>query len=214
MEQVPLHLQAVRHFSHLYFIPHSGVVQAWEYCEHCFVLAETAANSFFGIFLGGPRGSGKTHLAESYRDRNPVVTIEVWDLPHDRPAFDDDAEVARFIARYESLKAQGGVFFICSRLSPTELTANPHISSRVKMMSYFELALPREEELEPLLISLLERYNLRLSPRNLEYLLRRIPRNPLSFARISAKINALSLRLGKPVSLKLLTEVVETTDDD
>ena len=57
-------------------------------------------------------------------------------------------------------------------------------------------------------MSLLERHNLRLADNSLQYLLKRLPRDPLSFDAIFGKINELSFQQGKPARLGLVRQVV------
>jgi chromosomal replication initiation ATPase DnaA len=70
------------------------------------------------------------------------------------------------------------------------------------------LDFPREEECVPILHSLLERLNLKLTNRAIDYLIRRMPRNPLSFEVILAKISAESFSLSKPAGLSVVRKIV------
>ena len=89
-----------------------------------------------------------------------------------------------------------------------QLSENPHIMSRLNSLTALSLDYPSEEELRPILNSLAERNNLKLSDTNLDYLLKRLPLKPLSFANIFARVDELSLTDGKPAKRSVLKEAV------
>ena len=71
----------------------------------------------------------------------------------------------------------------------------------------------KEEELSPILNSLLERKNMKLSERSVAYLLRRLPREPLSFDAIFARINELSLEESRPAGLGVIRELIDNSNN-
>jgi chromosomal replication initiation ATPase DnaA len=103
------------------------------------------------------------------------------------PHLQDKAWVPSFIELYDRLKREGGLLFIRAAKPPKDVTDNPHVLSRLLAGQAVLLDFPREEECVPILHSLLERLNLKLTNRAIDYLIRRMPRNPLSFEVILAK---------------------------
>ena len=214
MEQLGLSLEPLEPYSWRYFVTHSGVASAVAYLEDSVVGLREDAGRFCFVYVCGPAGSGKRHLCQGFAQR----AVEVG-VGEEQVAFvgfsgtPDDDEVARFVATYERVKAGGGLLLVCAEQDAIGLSDNPHLASRVRSAQAFRLLPPQEEELYPLLVSILERRNLKLSEKNVQFLLSRLPRNTLSFAAISAKINEISLTHGKPARFGLLREVLLGDED-
>lgn len=214
MEQLGLSLEPLEPYSWRYFVTHSGVATAVSYLEDAVAGLREDAGRFCFVYACGPAGSGKRHLCQGFAQRaveagvpeDNVATVAFSDTP-------DENEIARFVAIYERIKASGGLLFVTAEQDANGLSDNPHLSSRVRSAQAFRLLPPQEEELYPLLVSILERRNLKLSEKNVQFLLSRLPRNTLSFAAISAKINEISLTHGKPARFGLLREVLLGDED-
>ena len=200
-----------------YLIPHSGIAAALEGLEQIRKALREDPCAFKPVVLFGPRGCGKTHLSQSFL---AVVASDADGTAERAVYFDfgstsaetneiEDESVAKFISTYERLKSNGGCLLVEAAYHPRRCTDNPHILSRLLACELFELSYPREEELPPLFRSLAERANLRLSERNMEFLLKRLPSDPLSFAAILGKIDELSLSQGRPATLNLIREALE-----
>ena len=196
-------------FSLPYFVVHSGVAMAYSQLEQgCSELLNDW--SLFRLFhIHGPRGCGKTHLAygfESFMLEHsfPRTGIQVYDLI----SAPDDSLVSEIVAEYERLKREGGLMILTSQFAPRDVTQNPHLQSRLLAGNIAALGSPTEDELKPLLLSLLERRNLILNEKSLEYLLRRLPVDPLSFDNIFARLDELSLTEGRSPGPKMLRELI------
>ena len=221
-EQLSFQLRPVEPYGMEYFVPHRGVVQAVAVLDQALGDVAAAPENFRMVFLWGPPGSGKTHLCEAYhaaalkRGLAPhkirLVDLEER-LVDSRVSDNDESAVAEFVACYEQLRASGGMLIVCARRAPAEVSSNPHLKSRILAAASCELAYPLEEELPPLLSSLLSRHNLKLSPRSQTYLLRRLPLAPLSFDNIFARISELSFSQSKPAGLGLVRESVEAEEE-
>jgi chromosomal replication initiation ATPase DnaA len=159
-----------------YFIVHSGVQSALEQLQR---------PADIGFLLDGPRGSGKSHflgyIANIYPDR--FVTFD-WMICATIEGQGADEEIRRFIAAFEDRKKGGPEIILVEPLS------SPHVKSRLSHLTNISITLPRDEELLPLVSSILERRNIRLEKRKLERLVARLPANPLSLAEILTKIDA------------------------
>ena len=211
VEQIPLSLKALSHYSAEYFVPHSGVAESLLLLEESLEQVANDDAFFQPIYLSGVAGVGKSHLlavvlekarAMGIRPEKIFLREEVAEGPR------DEAGVGEIVSAYETKKTQGGLFILSSRVSPHLFSNNPHLTSRVLSSVILELKPPSIEELRPTLVSLLERRNLRLSDRAIEYILRRVPTNPLSLWGILARIDDRALREGRAVSLNFIREIL------
>ncbi len=208
--QLGFQLRPAQPYDLAYFVPHSGVANAVAQLELALDSLQADTRQFQTIHLSGPKGVGKRHLAEGYALRAKEVGLraEVFDLSELTSLSEDDV-VQRFVSQYELLKSCGGLCISFSQQHPKELTANPHLLSRLLAGLFLQLDFPQEQELRPLLYSLSERHNLRLSERTMAYLERRIPLDPLSFADIFARVSRISFREGKPAGMRVVRQALE-----
>lgn len=216
ISQLALALRPAEPYALSYFVTHSGVVDAVSYLERLIEEAVADHTAFHLVYLYGPRGAGKRHLVEGYYR---AATSRAY--PEDRClrfcfdslALPDDA-VAGFVAAYERCRSAGGVILAAGESHPSELSENPHLTSRLLSGNLFALCYPREEELRPILVSLMERRNLRLSERSLDFLLRRLPLDPLSFDTIFDRISELCYQQGKGAGFKAVRTILQQPDPD
>lgn len=204
-----------------YFVCHSGVAEAFSVLDRFVDDVREDPSSSRIAFLWGPEGSGKTHLARGFAGRAIESGIEHAKL--DCCEWDEnsagsggewqsvDRGPAEFISRFETIKRTGGLFFVTSRNSPDRASKDPHIQSRLLSGAVLKLSFPRDDELRPVLVSLLARHNLRLSDSTLNYLLERLPANPLCFDSVFAKISDLSYAERKPVGMRMLRQTLRET---
>ena len=200
--QIPLDLPSTPRPLDEHFVPHSGVIEAYSELSKSLQTLEENPSNFFYFQLLGPAGSGTSHLLEVIRERvEDESRFETFDSPMD---WEDQELVRRFIDAYERLKSSGGMLLVVNP-SPTE---NPHVQSRLRGAVPLELRYPQEDELRPLVHSLLERRGLKFEESKLAYLLDRLPADPLSLSSILAKIDALSLIGGKQPTRSAFREVL------
>ncbi len=195
--QLPLSL-ASGTSSDQFFVTHSGVIDALSAIE--LSLADPSSFSFFHVT--GPKGSGKSELLRVFERRAPSV-VTAFDFFSGEPT---DDTVAAFISAYESKKSSGGTLLVAAG----HAAKNPHVASRLAFALPLELGFPREEELHPLVHALLERRGLRFTDSMVEFLVRRLPADPLSLSSIFAKIDELSLAQGKQANRAIVREALET----
>ena len=211
-KQLTFELNPVEPNSLGYFVPHSGVSDAYQTLVE--LLDPSAERTDFNFFyIVGPAGSGKSHLINGLIHELKAAgyspeSVASFD-PVDENGEPGDEMVARFIAQYEDKRSRGGVVFCASRKMPLEASSNPHLNSRLLAGNILELNYPREEELAPLIDSLLERNNLSLSEKSISFLLKRLPKDPLSLETILARISELSLSEGKPARFGVVRNVVQ-----
>ena len=225
MKQLTIPLPPPTPYSLRYFVPHSGVADAYQHLERCIADVLGASVAFHIVVLYGARGTGKTHLIRGFSEKaaacggeNPepgAVTqgdsrIAAFDLRElVRGDSEDESRVAAFVSQYEQRKREGGLVLVEAAALPSAPgEMNPHLKSRLFAGSQVGLSYPREDELRPLLLSLCERKNLKLNAQSVDYLLRRIPLNPLSFDNILSAVSDFSLSEGRPAGRGLIQEVV------
>lgn len=197
------------------FVRHSGVSEPYETLRRA--IDEGCQNPalFQLVFVCGPRGSGKSYLLraavyELERRGYPASRVSVFDLTVDKDGSNAEDWVASFVGRYEELRREGGFIFVSSVFPPSELSSNPHARSRLLAGIILELRYPQESELRPLVEALLEQRNMRVSERTLEYLLQRLPADPLSLASVFDRINQYSLQESRPARLGLVRKVISS----
>ncbi len=218
MKQLPLELPPTEPYALSYFVSHSGVIDAVTAFEQATQQVKQDPKLFQLICLCGPRGTGKSHLLEGFRLR---ATTElgiaadrcfVFEFGGNAGAEQPSAEelIPWFVSTYERLKHEGGLLLASVDESLLDAErANPHLRSRLRSGHLIRVDYPSEGEYKPLLRSLLERRNLSLSERDLDYLLERLPRDTLSFDQIFGKISQFSLMASKPARRGVIREVLE-----
>jgi ATPase involved in DNA replication initiation len=174
------------------------------------------------LALIGPRGAGKTHLARLFASAQWAVTYEAPQLQPDTPLPEAGPVVIEQADRLPA-GAQEWLFHLHNRLGPEGrllLTARtspsrwplilPDLASRMQATAVARIADPDDRLLAAVLHKHLADRQLRADPRLVPYLLRRIDR---SFAAAAAMIDCLdrtALTQGKPVTLRLAAEVLDS----
>ena len=211
LEQLSFHLAPAEPYSLAYFISHRGVAEAAVLTEQFVAECLADAKAFRMLHLFGPAGSGKTHLAQGSRlialskglAKEKILTLE-WEEIYQQENCIIDSSASSFVSAYEAFKREGGLILSCSRKAPTELLDDPHVKSRLLSGSVLEMFYPTEDEISPILASLSARHNLKLSEKSLNYLVQRLPLEPLSFDNIFARISELSLSEGKAAGFSIV----------
>lgn len=204
--QLSLKLPHISRFSLEYFIPHSGAMQAFSAMRDAIdTVIKSPAKSRM-VYLFGAEGTGKTHLLKGFE-----LEARGRGIAPERLLFCDNwlaeaeslaADTSAFVSSYQCIKTTGGVIVVASRYSPPALTKDPHVLSRALSGMVVELRYPRAEEMMPLLISLLERENLRLSEQSLETLFKLIPANPAACERIFSQLSEYLAQTGQSGTMR------------
>ena len=193
-----------------YFVVHSGVAEAFQQIQYAYEDLKKDPSLFRLFFIYGPHGVGKTHLVQGFLNKiREEATNRIEFAAYEITSTCDDNFVSMVVSNYEAMKSSGGLMIITSLVCSDETSQNPHLRSRLLAGSVCKLEYPQEVELKPLLLSLSERRNILLNQQTLEYLLKRLPRDPLSFANIFARLDELSLSQGKAPGKKLLRSLIE-----
>lgn len=188
-KQLTLGLSPSKNCCRYYFVPHSGVNSQWVFLQQSIEELNKQNYFFQGYYLYGAKGVGKSYLI------NCLKEISNIDFAYfDFSSLDINSSeniVASFVEQYEKIKSAGGMIVIEASMLPKELTANPHLLSRLNVAELIELNYPQENELAALVSSLLERHNLKLKEKDISYILEHSPSDPLSLSQISARIERL-----------------------
>jgi chromosomal replication initiation ATPase DnaA len=201
-KHLSLKLNPVTPYSLDYFVRHSGVASALDAVLSVVEDLNEKLDQFKLIYLFGPTGSGKTHLVEGLKSlvNKNQISSEKLVVVDNLESLEESQLISQIVPVYDLLKATGGVMILTSAKDPRNITANPHVRSRLLAGDLLEINYPQETELRPILISLLDRKNLKLSDYSINFLLKRLPLDPLSFSNIFARLNDLTLSEGRPAS--------------
>lgn len=206
-----LPLQHPGSYGATFFVPHSGVGQALGVFQQELEAAREDEAHFSLIYLWGKRGTGKTHLLSIFEDelwRSTSVSYVVLDDCDAQWRESDDSGVGRFIDSYQRLKSSGGMMILTANGLPEEVTDNPHLQSRLLAGQVLQIGNPTSQEQWPIVKSLLERQNIRLSPELLDYFLSLLPMNPLSCAEICERVNMLALSKSEKLNKRTIRQAV------
>jgi chromosomal replication initiation ATPase DnaA len=203
--QLQLPLSSQSSASSNFFIRHSGVAEAAAMLELAVAELRQDPASAKIVHIWGPEGSGKSFLYEA-------IVLSAADVAEKLSRIRLPAAISEFVSSYEKTKSEGGLLFIESDSSPAP-DEDPHIRSRLLNAIACEVNYPREEELPEIIRSILEQNGRRLSADSINYLIRHLRRDLLSFQSISGKIHDLSVGQGRPANLYVVREAVLAVND-
>jgi DnaA regulatory inactivator Hda len=214
MRQLPLPFQHGRDFaaSNFHEAASNTDAVAW--------LRRTADWPNLRLALWGPAGCGKTHLLHIWAQRHGGV---VWqgvalsglpELPETGGiALDDASGATEETALFHLLNAAteaGLPVLLASRAPPTRWRVElPDLASRVRAIVAVEIGPPDDALLQALLVRLLAERQLRLPEAVHNWLLRRLPRTQPDLAETVARLDAISLKLGRGITVPLARDVLD-----
>ena len=174
------------------------------------------------LVLTGPAGSGKTHLARSWRTRADATELpahasaEQLDGLHGQPVLLEDADGSDPETLFHLINMAGhpgGGLLLTARSAPVAWPAGlPDLKSRLKALPVAELGPPDDALLEAVLRKFFRERNIRPLNDVFPYLVRRMERSvPVALALVE-RLDEASDAEHRPVSRALAREVLE--DDD
>ncbi|WP_298678131.1 DnaA/Hda family protein [uncultured Lentibacter sp.] len=177
------------------------------------------------LFLIGPKGAGKTHLAHVWSALSGAAHIQAIALRRaDIPALaahclvvedvqqiagDDAAETALFHL-YNLAKAEGGTLLLTAECEPQTMGLTlPDLESRLHQLGGVQLRAPDDALLAAVLMKLFADRQLNPRPDVIPYLTRAMERSFEAARTIVEALDTLALSEGRDVSRKLASEVME-----
>lgn len=174
------------------------------------------------LALVGPRGTGKTHLAQAWADQVGAVTLAFNALLPDlhdlagRPVLMEDADRSDAETLFHLInmapQAGGGLLLTARRAPVTWPAALPDLRSRLNALPVAELGEPDDDLLEGVLQKFFRERHIRPSDDIFSYLLRRMERSvPVALALVE-RLDEASDAEHRPVSRALARQILEDGD--
>ena len=174
------------------------------------------------LALVGPSGSGKTHLAHVWAGLSGARIVAATALV---PADAADALVVEDVDQingneeelfhvYNAMNAAGGALLITGNSAPSRWElALPDLRSRLESVPVVALEAPDDALLSMIMVKLFDDRQLPVSPKLIEYLLKRVGR---SYSEVNALVKALdkaALAARKPLSVRLASDFLKAQAD-
>lgn len=178
------------------------------------------------LFLWGPAGSGKTHLAHVWAAETGAEILAALDLRDDQVA---STAAARFLVienahqiigdlasetalfhLYNLMGAKGGRLLITANQPPSRWACVlPDLKSRLQAMPLAKLDAPDDALLAALLIKLFADRQIAIGPELIPYLLDRIDRSTDAVVRVVEALDRAALTQKRAVNRRLAAEVLD-----
>lgn len=176
------------------------------------------------VALSGPQGSGKTHLAEVWRDMSGAIRIDASDLATaDVPALvaaravivEDAADLSDAAERtlfhlLNLVKEEGASLLLTARQAPARLAIRlPDLASRLKALPHAELGAPDDALFAGVLVKLFDDRQLRVAEPLIAYLAARIERRIAVARDVVAALDRASLSGKRGITVPLAAQVLD-----
>ena len=175
------------------------------------------------LAIGGPAGSGKTHLLNIWLERSGATLLALADLltadtgTLHKVAIDGADAVAgnslaeeRLFHLYNHLKDTGGSLLLTGALPPAQWQVQlPDLHSRLATATVATIGAPDDALLSALLVKQFHDRQLSVGDGVITFLLPRIERSPAAIAALVTELDRLALAEGRAVTVALARRVLE-----
>ncbi|MBB4065516.1 chromosomal replication initiation ATPase DnaA [Gellertiella hungarica] len=172
------------------------------------------------VVLVGPAGSGKSHLAEIWRERSAAAAIlptanddaaltaaggPVLFEDADRHDFDD----AALFHVINSVRQHGQTLLMTARTWPGMWDVSlPDLRSRLKAATVVEIGEPDEALLAQVIVKLFSDRQLQIEPKLVDYMVQRMERSMEMAQKIVDRIDFLALARGSRITRPIVQEAL------
>lgn len=173
------------------------------------------------VILGGPAGSGKSHLAEVWRSRSGAVRLKAGEISGDMlseraghavvvedapgPTLDERA----LFHLYNHLKELGGHILITTRVPPSRWPLKlADLATRVRASPYIELQLPDDTLLAGLILKLFRDRQIDIDDGTIRFMMARMERSFAAARELVEAVDRRALRDRLPVTRRLVSRVL------
>jgi chromosomal replication initiation ATPase DnaA len=178
-----------------------------------------------GLVIVGPPASGKTHLAEVWRQRSGARAVAagalgreaVVELAAMRAVVVEDADRSggderALLHLFNLLREGGGHLLLTSRSPPARWPlALPDLSSRLAVLPVAALAPPDDAVLESVIVKLFADRQLLVEPEVVRFLANRLDRSFAAVAEAVAALDRAALAHGRAVTVPLVRATLANT---
>lgn len=174
--------------------------------------------------LSGPAGSGKTHLAEVWRERSKASRLTGADLDlADLPAIAasgaaliedmdelSDAGERQLFHLFNLMREEGGHLLLSAREAPAQLKLRlPDLASRLKAMPHAGLGAPDDALLAGILVKLFADRQLRPGDPVIAYLVSHMERSVAVARDLVARLDQAGLSGKRAITVPLVVEILQ-----
>ncbi|MEQ8286839.1 DnaA/Hda family protein [Thalassospira sp.] len=175
------------------------------------------------LCLYGPKGCGKSHLAEVWRARSAALSVAASDLRDANPDTllgdaqglvieDADSGIDEKVCfhLYNMLKERRGHLLLTATQPPARWKVDlPDLKSRLGAALVCEISPPDDDLIVGLLLKLFADRQIQAGPQTISYILPRIERSFASLSELVAAIDRRALAEKRAVTLPLVRGVIE-----
>ena len=178
------------------------------------------------LVLVGPSGAGKSHLAHIWAELTDGIVIDARTLTdvdlHEISQAAVCVENMHLVAGNEGLEAHGvhlhnlaqetGAPLLMTGIGvPTSWgIALPDLASRIQGTSVAELRAPDDTLLNAVMVKQFSDRQIAIDPKVVNFVLPRMERSFAGVAKLVALLDRAALKAGKPISVKLARQVLDT----
>jgi chromosomal replication initiation ATPase DnaA len=177
------------------------------------------------VVLAGPPGSGKTHLAEIWRDMANAISIDPARIGDsisklgDRPAVIDNADSASMDEKglfhlINEVRAAGSHLLLTARRFPSAWNVTlPDLASRLNAAATVEIHEPDDPLLAGVVTKLFADRQVDVEPHVVQYLVRRIERSLATAMRVVDRLDRVALEQQSRITRALAAETISAMDE-